>query len=130
MLLADEEQEKDEHRPEDVQERTAGGVVIGGACQQGSGAATAGWWRCGSVGGDAPSDGDEESRAAPANIRGHGTQTSSASGLLVAGVIFLIMGGVVLWILGVICVIGGVGALLMTWQRRDLADRDRVSGVR
>jgi hypothetical protein len=32
-------------------------------------------------------------------------------GLLVAGVIFLIMGGVVVWILGVICVLGGVGAL-------------------
>ncbi len=39
-------------------------------------------------------------------------------GLLVAGVIFMIMGGVVLWILGVICVIGGVGALFLTWQRR------------
>jgi hypothetical protein len=39
-------------------------------------------------------------------------------GLLVAGVIFLIMGGVVLWILGVICVLGGVGALWMTWQRK------------
>jgi len=39
-------------------------------------------------------------------------------GLLVAGVIFLIMGGVVGWILGVVCLIGGVGALFMTWQRR------------
>ncbi len=39
-------------------------------------------------------------------------------GLLVAGVIFMIMGGVVLWILGVICLIGGVGALFLTWQRR------------
>jgi hypothetical protein len=39
-------------------------------------------------------------------------------GVLVAGVIFLIMGGVVLWILGVICVLGGVGALWTTWQRR------------
>jgi hypothetical protein len=39
-------------------------------------------------------------------------------GLLVAGVIFLIMGGVVLWIIGVICLIGGVGALFMTYQRR------------
>jgi hypothetical protein len=39
-------------------------------------------------------------------------------GLLVAGVILLIMGGVLLWILGVICVLGGVGALWMTWQRR------------
>jgi hypothetical protein len=38
-------------------------------------------------------------------------------GLLVAGVIFMIMGGVVGWIIGVICVIGGVGALFMTWQR-------------
>lgn len=39
-------------------------------------------------------------------------------GLLVAGVIFLIVGGVVLWILGVICVLGGVAALWMTWQRK------------
>ena len=39
-------------------------------------------------------------------------------GLLVAGVIFMIMGGVVLWILGAICLIGGVGALFLTWQRR------------
>ena len=39
-------------------------------------------------------------------------------GLLVAGVIFLIMGGVVLWIIGVICLIGGIGALFMTYQRR------------
>jgi hypothetical protein len=38
-------------------------------------------------------------------------------GLLVAGVIFMIMGGLVGWIIGVICVIGGVGALFMTWQR-------------
>lgn len=42
-------------------------------------------------------------------------------GLLVAGVIFLIMGGVVGWILGVICLIGGIGALFMTWQRRKRA---------
>jgi membrane-bound ClpP family serine protease len=43
-------------------------------------------------------------------------------GLIVAGAIFLIaaalIGGVVLWILGVICLIGGVGALWMTWQRK------------
>jgi hypothetical protein len=39
-------------------------------------------------------------------------------GLIVAGVIFLIIGGLVLWILGVICVLGGVGALWMTWQRK------------
>jgi hypothetical protein len=39
-------------------------------------------------------------------------------GLLVAGVIFMIMGGVVGWIIGVICVIGGIGALFMTYQRR------------
>ena len=39
-------------------------------------------------------------------------------GLIVAGVIFLIVGGLVLWILGVICVLGGVGALWMTWQRK------------
>ena len=39
-------------------------------------------------------------------------------GLLVAGIILLIVGGVVGWIIGVICLIGGVGALFMTWQRR------------
>ena len=39
-------------------------------------------------------------------------------GLLVACIIFLIWGGVVLWILGTICLIGGVGALFMTWQRK------------
>ena len=44
-------------------------------------------------------------------------------GLLLAGVIFLVMGlgywgGVVLWIIGVICLIGGVGALFMTYQQR------------
>jgi membrane-bound ClpP family serine protease len=43
-------------------------------------------------------------------------------GLLVAGLIFLIAAalwsGVVLWILGTICLIGGVGALFMTWQRK------------
>ena len=47
-------------------------------------------------------------------------------GLLVAGVIFMVMagfgffalGGAVLWIIGVICLIGGVGALFMTYQRR------------
>jgi hypothetical protein len=38
-------------------------------------------------------------------------------GLLVAGVIFMIMGGLVLWIIGAICLIGGVGALFLTWQR-------------
>jgi hypothetical protein len=38
-------------------------------------------------------------------------------GLIVAGVIYMIMGGVVLWIIGAICLIGGVGALFMTWQR-------------
>jgi len=46
-------------------------------------------------------------------------------GLLVAGVIFIVMagfgffaqGGVVLWIIGVVCLIGGVGALFMTFQR-------------
>ena len=46
----------------------------------------------------------------PANIIG--------LGLLVAGVIFMIMGGVVGWIIGVICMIGGIGALFMTYQRR------------
>jgi len=49
----------------------------------------------------------------PANIIG--------LGLLVAGVIFMIMGGVVLWIIGVICMIGGIGALFMTYQRRKRA---------
>jgi hypothetical protein len=39
-------------------------------------------------------------------------------GLVVAGIIFMIIGGVVWWILGVICLIGGVGALFMSWQRR------------
>jgi hypothetical protein len=39
-------------------------------------------------------------------------------GLIVAAIIFMIIGGVILWILGVICLIGGVGALWMTWQRR------------
>jgi UPF0716 family protein affecting phage T7 exclusion len=39
-------------------------------------------------------------------------------GLIVAAVILMIMGGVVGWIIGVICLIGGVGALFMTWQRR------------
>jgi hypothetical protein len=39
-------------------------------------------------------------------------------GLIVAGVIFMIIGGVVLWILGVICLIGGVGALFLSWQRK------------
>jgi hypothetical protein len=39
-------------------------------------------------------------------------------GLIVAAIIFMIMGGVILWILGVICLIGGVGALFMTWQRK------------
>ena len=39
-------------------------------------------------------------------------------GLIVAGIIFMIMGGLVGWIIGVICLIGGVGALFMTRQRR------------
>ena len=39
-------------------------------------------------------------------------------GLIVAAIIFMIMGGLILWILGVICLIGGVGALFMTWQRK------------
>lgn len=51
----------------------------------------------------------------PANIVG--------LGLLLAGLIFLVMGvgywgGAVFWIIGVICLIGGVGALFMTFQRR------------
>jgi hypothetical protein len=39
-------------------------------------------------------------------------------GLIVAGIIFMILGGLVGWIVGVICMIGGVGALFMTFQRR------------
>ena len=54
-----------------------------------------------------------ESGSMPANIIG--------LGLLVAGVIFMIMGGVVGWIIGAICLIGGVGALFLTWQRRKRA---------
>ena len=46
----------------------------------------------------------------PANIIG--------LGLIVAGIIFMILGGVVGWIVGVICMIGGIGALFMTFQRR------------
>ncbi len=48
-------------------------------------------------------------------------------GLLLAGVIFMVMGGfagfdfisaVGLWILGTVCLVGGIGALFMTYQRR------------
>jgi hypothetical protein len=39
-------------------------------------------------------------------------------GLLVAGIIFMILGGLIGWIIGVICVIGGIGALFLTWQRK------------
>lgn len=39
-------------------------------------------------------------------------------GLIVAGIIFMIIGGVIGWIIGVICLIGGVGALFMTFQRK------------
>jgi hypothetical protein len=39
-------------------------------------------------------------------------------GLIVAAVIFMIMGGVIGWIIGMICLIGGVGALFLTWQRK------------
>jgi hypothetical protein len=39
-------------------------------------------------------------------------------GLIVAGIIFMIVGGVVGWIIGVICLIGGVGAMWMTWRRK------------
>jgi hypothetical protein len=42
-------------------------------------------------------------------------------GLIVAAAIFLIAAvlwsGIVLWILGVVCLVGGVGALWLTWQR-------------
>jgi hypothetical protein len=61
--------------------------------------------------------GEEESRARPRTFEDMAPNIIGL-GLLVAGVIFLIMGGVVLWILGVICVLGGVGALWMTWQRK------------
>jgi hypothetical protein len=54
--------------------------------------------------------GDDEHVAMAPNIIG--------LGLIVAAVILMIMGGVVLWILGVICLIGGVGALFMTWQKK------------
>ena len=39
-------------------------------------------------------------------------------GLIVAGIIFMILGGLVGWIVGVICMIGGIGALFMTFQQR------------
>jgi hypothetical protein len=44
-------------------------------------------------------------------------------GLLVAGIIILVMGlgvwgGVVLGFIGVVCLIGGIGALFLTYQRR------------
>ena len=39
-------------------------------------------------------------------------------GLIVAGIIFMILGGLVGWIVGVICMIGGIGALFMTLQQR------------
>lgn len=40
-------------------------------------------------------------------------------GLLVAGLLFVLLGGgVVFWVIGVVCLIGGVGALFMTYQRR------------
>ncbi len=38
-------------------------------------------------------------------------------GLIFGGIIFMIVGGLVGWIIGVICLIGGVGALFMSWQR-------------
>lgn len=42
-------------------------------------------------------------------------------GLIVAGLIMVIMGGVVFWIIGVICLIGGIGALFLTYLRRKQA---------
>jgi hypothetical protein len=44
-------------------------------------------------------------------------------GLLVAGLVFLVMGlgywgGVVFWIIGVVCLVGAVGALFLGYQRR------------
>ena len=39
-------------------------------------------------------------------------------GLIVAAVILMIMGGLVAWIIGVICLIGGDPALFMTRQQR------------
>ena len=65
---------------------------------------------CRAVMGWKGSYGHGELRAMAVNIIG--------LGLIVAAVILMIMGGVVGWIIGVICLIGGVGALFMTWQRR------------
>jgi hypothetical protein len=42
-------------------------------------------------------------------------------GLIVAGLIMVIMGGVVLWIIGAICLIGGIGALFLTYLNRKKA---------
>jgi len=43
-------------------------------------------------------------------------------GLVVAAVIFLVFAAltsnVVFWILGTICLVGGVGAMWLTWRRR------------
>lgn len=42
-------------------------------------------------------------------------------GLIVAGVLFMIFLGVVGIIIGLICVLGGIVALFMTYQRRKAA---------
>ena len=39
-------------------------------------------------------------------------------GLIVAGVLFMAFLGLVGFIIGLICIIGGVGAMWMTWQRK------------
>ena len=77
-------------------------VVYAVVCQQGTAAPRYSSQRA--------SDGHGELRVMAVNIIG--------LGLIVAAVILMIMGGLVAWIIGVICLIGGVGALFMTWQQR------------
>jgi hypothetical protein len=52
-----------------------------------------------------------------ANIRGMAPNIIGL-GLIVAGVLFMAFLGLVGFIIGLICIIGGVGAMFMTWQRR------------
>ena len=56
--------------------------------------------------------------AMPVNIIGLGLLVAGVIFLAMAGFGFFALGGVVLWIIGVICLIGGVGALFMTYQQR------------
>jgi len=49
-------------------------------------------------------------RAMPTNVIG--------LGLIVAGILFMLFLGLVGFIIGIICIIGGIGALFMTYQRR------------